>query len=110
MSKWSVLTTQAATDRSKWFLSGVADPAYLETERHMASDLHKASTVREPAPEWLSINDAKRIYRLSHTGLYRMIGGGAVEGRKLGRRTLLSRRSLDDYFETLPRFSTKAAA
>jgi excisionase family DNA binding protein len=39
---------------------------------------------------------------ISEATIYRRLRDGSIEGRKMGRRTLISLRSLDDFIASLP--------
>ena len=53
-------------------------------------------------PIALSVEDAAGAIGVSERQIWRMIGGGEIETRKLGRRTLILYQSLKTYIEALP--------
>lgn len=52
------------------------------------------NTPRFPEPIAYSINDACRAVGIGRTYLYKMIGDGRLEVRKVGKRTLIPASSL----------------
>ena len=59
-------------------------------------------------PVNLTINDAVQSRGISRSRLYLLLGAGEVEHRKLGRRTIVIARSLDDYIDRQPPASIRA--
>jgi excisionase family DNA binding protein len=61
------------------------------------------------APAMLTIQDAAKYAGFSRSRIYEEMNAGRLDARKAGRRTLISRASLDDLLASLPRAATKAA-
>lgn len=54
------------------------------------------------SPELLSIPDAQRyLGDISRPTLYKLIGDGHIKRVHLGRRSMLTRRSLEDYINRI---------
>jgi excisionase family DNA binding protein len=57
----------------------------------------------QPTPiddrEGVSIPEACRISGIKRTKLYELLGDGTIKSKKLGRRRIVSRRSLSDLFQ-----------
>ena len=51
----------------------------------------------------LSINETLSQLRIGRTTLYSLIRSGQIEAVKLGRRTLVSAQSANDFLRNLPR-------
>ena len=59
-------------------------------------------------PEYATIPDISRRFRLSRSTLYRLIGQGLVEAVKVGSATRIITRSVECYFAKLPRLKDAA--
>ena len=47
--------------------------------------------------EWLTYKEAEQLVGLSRTTLWKLIGNGEVEHRRIGRAVRISRKSLEAY-------------
>ena len=47
--------------------------------------------------EWLSYKEAEQLVGLSRTTLWKLIGNGEVEHRRVGRAVRINRKSLEAY-------------
>jgi excisionase family DNA binding protein len=54
----------------------------------------------EPDDEFFTIDQVKRILRLGNTSVYNLLRSGKLLAKKHGRRTLITRISLDAYKAT----------
>lgn len=52
-------------------------------------------------PLMLSVDDAAKALSIGKTKLYSELSAGHITGVKLGKRTLITRESIDDYIATL---------
>ena len=52
----------------------------------------------------LTITNFCDLYDLSRTTAYDLIIAGKLDGRKVGKRTLISRESAEAWFKTSPKF------
>jgi excisionase family DNA binding protein len=50
----------------------------------------------------LTIPDAAKALGIGRTGLYGLIGSGAIQARKIGNRTVVPTESLRAYLTSLP--------
>jgi excisionase family DNA binding protein len=55
-----------------------------------------------PEPFAYSIQDACNVFSIGRTRIYELLSCGHLEGRKLGKKTLISASSLKAYFNGLP--------
>ena len=58
----------------------------------------------------MTVAEAKRDYRFSHTGIYREIRAGNIEAIKRGRSTYIVRESIERHLSKLPRLASQRAA
>jgi len=56
-------------------------------------------------PDYASIKDITQRFGISRATQYRLIGRGEIEAVKVGSATRLVTRSVERYFEGLPRLS-----
>ena len=61
------------------------------------------------APAMLQIPDAAKYSGLSRTRVYELISTGALDARKMGKRTIISRASIDAFLADLPKAARKTA-
>ena len=61
------------------------------------------------APAMLQIPDAAKYSGLSRTRVYELISTGALDARKMGKRTIISRASIDAFLADLPKSARKTA-
>ena len=54
----------------------------------------------------LSLNDAAKRFGIGRSKLYRLIGDGEIEARKVGKKTLIMAESLRRFVENAPRATT----
>ena len=59
---------------------------------------------REDVPERALYppREVERILSISHAQLYRLIGAGRLDARKIGRATYITRSSIDKFLAELP--------
>ena len=55
------------------------------------------------APALYSPKDTRRILGVSHAHLYRLIGAGALDARKIGAKTVITAASIAAFLAALPR-------
>lgn len=58
----------------------------------------------------LSVREVRDQFNQSHVGVYRRINAGDFEAIKVGKRTFLTRESIERYFANCPRIAPKAAS
>ncbi len=57
----------------------------------------------DPLPRSLySPRETERILGVSHAQLYRIIGAGKLDARKIGNKTVISRQSIEAFIASLP--------
>jgi len=61
------------------------------------------------APAYLRVNDACRLFSISRSQIYKKISAGNICAIKAGRTTLIERRSIERWFDSLPRLHKTAA-
>jgi excisionase family DNA binding protein len=49
--------------------------------------------------EWLTYREAEQLVGLSRTTLWKLIGSGEIEHRRIGRAVRIKRASLDAYMD-----------
>lgn len=54
---------------------------------------------------WLTYKEAEQLVGLSRTTLWKLIGGGEVEHRRVGRAVRINRESLEAYMRGEPSHS-----
>jgi excisionase family DNA binding protein len=69
---------------------------------------HKRLTERAE-PAFLTIPAACKYLALGETSVYRLLGAGKLEGKKAGRRTLITFASVKSYASSLPAAEIKVA-
>jgi len=57
-------------------------------------------------PQYATLPDIARRFRLSRSTVYRLIAQGAIEAVKVGRCTRIVTRSVEEHFAGLPRLRT----
>jgi Helix-turn-helix domain len=65
----------------------------------MLSSSFSGSAVRALYP----IKEAEVILSISHAGIYRLIGAGRLDARKIGSRTFIAADSIERFLQSLPR-------
>jgi len=55
-----------------------------------------------PVPLFHTVRETERLLRLSHATIYRLIGQGRLDAKKVGARTLISRISIERFAAELP--------
>jgi excisionase family DNA binding protein len=55
-----------------------------------------------PTPFFHTVRETERLLRLSHATIYRLIGQGRLDAKKVGARTLISRTSIERFAAELP--------
>jgi excisionase family DNA binding protein len=58
---------------------------------------------------WLTYREAEQLVGLSRTTLWKLIGSGEIEHRRVGRAVRISRESLEEYMGRPTRASTVGA-
>ena len=58
---------------------------------------------------WLTYREAEQLVGLSRTTLWKLIGSGEVEHRRVGRAVRINRESLEEYMRRPTRASTVGA-
>jgi excisionase family DNA binding protein len=58
---------------------------------------------------WLTYKEAEKLVGLSRTTLWKLIGSGEVEHRRVGRAVRINRESLEEYMRRPTRASTIGA-
>ncbi len=58
---------------------------------------------------WLTYREAEQLVGLSRTTLWKLIGSGEIEHRRVGRAVRISRESLEEYMRRPTRASTAGA-
>ncbi len=58
---------------------------------------------------WLTYREAEQLVGLSRTTLWKLIGWGEIEHRRVGRAVRISRESLEEYMRRPTRASTVGA-
>jgi hypothetical protein len=61
-----------------------------------------------PARALYPPKETEKILGISHAQLYRLIGSGALDARKLGSRTGITAKSIEQYIATLPKVGEAA--
>ena len=61
---------------------------------------------KNTSPTCLSIAEASARLGCSRGTLYKLLGAGSIDARKLGRSTLVIVSSLDAFIAALPRFAS----
>jgi excisionase family DNA binding protein len=56
-----------------------------------------------PDPLTVSLKEAGRLLGVNRTRIYRLIADGLIDARKIGRRTLITMKSIRDYASALPK-------
>ena len=64
----------------------------------------------KPEQAWFDMPDAQIYCGLSRSSLYIKLRAGDLEGRKLGKRLVISRESVDRMMASLPKYASKQAA
>jgi excisionase family DNA binding protein len=64
----------------------------------------------ETARELWSVNDLARTHSVSRRHIYDLIERGELEGRKIGRLTVIPEASRRAWVDSLPRFQSTAAS
>lgn len=59
---------------------------------------------------WLDIPNSQEYSGISRSKLYKLLAAEEIEGRKIGKRLLISKLSIDAMFSRLPKFGSKQAA
>ena len=59
-------------------------------------------------PEWFTIKQVTEYAGCARTSVYVSLRSGALEGRRVFGRTLVSRASINELFANSPRFGTTA--
>jgi excisionase family DNA binding protein len=59
---------------------------------------------------WLTYREAEQLVGLSRTTLWKLIGSGEIEHRRVGRAVRISRESLEEYMRRPTRASTVVGA
>ncbi|WP_237479428.1 helix-turn-helix domain-containing protein [Lichenibacterium dinghuense] len=62
----------------------------------------------KPEQAWFDIHGAKSYSALSRSSIYNKLKAGELEGRKLGKRLVISRASIDRMMASLPKFGQAA--
>ena len=52
--------------------------------------------------------DTERILSISHAQLYRLIGRGQLDARKIGRGTYITAQSIEEFLKTLGRAQVRS--
>jgi hypothetical protein len=55
-----------------------------------------------PAPALYTPRETERILSISHAQLYRLIGRGRLDARKIGRSTYITAASIEAFLAALP--------
>jgi Helix-turn-helix domain len=61
------------------------------------------------APALYTPRQVERILAISHAQLYRLIGRGVLDARKIGRATYITAQSIERLLDTLPPAQVRAA-
>ena len=56
---------------------------------------------------WLDLHATIDYSGLSKSSIYKKMSEGQIEGRKFGKKLLISKDSVDRMFSSLPRFESK---
>ncbi len=59
---------------------------------------------------WLDIPNTQEYSGISRSKIYKLLVADEIEGRKIGKRLLISKSSIDAMFSRLPKFASKRAA
>ncbi len=62
----------------------------------------------KPDQAWFDMHGAQSYSALSRSSLYNRLNTGELEGRKLGKRLVISRASIDRMMANLPKFGQVA--
>jgi len=61
-----------------------------------------------PDPALYPPRETERILSISHAQLYRLIGAGRLDARKIGRATYITRVSIERFLADLPAAKVRA--
>jgi hypothetical protein len=62
-----------------------------------------------PAPALYTPRETERILSISHAQLYRLIGRGLLDARKIGRATYITAQSIERFLGALPSAQVRSA-
>jgi excisionase family DNA binding protein len=73
--------------------------ALAQAASKMAEDVSIQN--KDPTPEYLDINEAAKIMRISRSTLYRLIQGKKFKTKKVLSRTIISKEDIKSFFAKL---------
>ena len=76
-------------------------------EKVIASDQETRRFVVKPVEEvqrleFLTVPEAAKLIRVSRRTIYRLIGRGEIQVKKVGRRSIIPRSAIDKFFSNTP--------
>jgi excisionase family DNA binding protein len=67
-----------------------------------------AFTPGAPVRALYSPKETETLLSVSHAQLYRLIGAGRLDARKIGSRTLITAESIEAFLSSLPKVGSEA--